>query len=810
MDALGPLPALLPVRRTPSSDASPDERHPPGSMPEPPVRRHLPQQALLDALDARDTPPGRAPGPSAAPARPVDALPVPAAVLLQSRPDPALPTYGRPQRPGARAPGTPPEPRSGPGTGSGPRPDDPAPGEAPPSAPMPWSDPGEPTLRPAPRALLADRLARLIVQDAPARLPRRPEPAPPDTPPPIQLAPAAAALPLPAGLGRMLARLEHAFGHAHAALQQARQALVRDPQHREAAVELAGWLTEAGHPGEALALLDGTDPSPAPRAPRWHLARAAAWQRLQRPQEAAREASAALALAGADPSSRHEALHQLGQALARQGEHLEAAWCHRTRRDENPRDAGAALAAAASAAAEADWPALAQDQARLEQALAQPLPLQPDLRTLPDPALLAAFTDDPARLRQAAEQAVRARLGQHVERARARRRAARPAGARLRLGVLIGTPPEREAPPWPIVEMLLALDPARFELFAYVDRPDTGEAPLQRLRERAGRWHDCLEQDEQELALTIGADALDLLAVLDARADARRLPTLARHPAPLQIAWADGAGSTGAAFIDYLVGDPERTPLDRAADHVEAIAQMPRRHRPSAPPSPPPVPPDEPIVPPGRADCGLPERAMVYACFARPGAILPEQFAAWCRILADTDGAVLWLRGAAPAVRRRLQEAAASRGIDTRRLVFAPELDAARHAARLPLADLVLDTFPDSGERRCLEALQRGVPVLTRRGRSTGSRRAAALLQAVGLPELVCDGPERLHIEAVRLGRDAARRAALREQLHQRLQADPLHDPAGLARDFAALVRRMIDRLDAGLPPMPLAALPAP
>ena len=294
--------------------------------------------------------------------------------------------------------------------------------------------------------------------------------------------------------------------------------------------------------------------------------------------------------------------------------------------------------------------------------------------------------------------------------------------------------------------------------------------------------------------------------MLDARADSRRLATLARHPAALQIAWADGAGSTGAPFIDYLVGDRERTPIELAADTVEAIAQMPSRHRPSEPPAAAP----EPCERPSRADCGLPGTAMVYACFARPGAILPEQFAAWYRILADTAGAVLWLRGATPVVRARLQQAAAGLGIDPHRLIFAAELEPARHAARLPLADLVLDTFPDSGERRCLEALQQGVPVLSRRGRSPGSRRAGALLQAVGLPELVCDGPERLHIEAVRLGRDAARRAALREQLHQRLQADPLHDPAGLARDFAALVRRMVDCLDAGLPPVPLAALPAP
>ena len=51
MDALGPLPALWPVRRTPSSDTAPDEGHSPGSMPEPPPRRNLPQQALLDVLE---------------------------------------------------------------------------------------------------------------------------------------------------------------------------------------------------------------------------------------------------------------------------------------------------------------------------------------------------------------------------------------------------------------------------------------------------------------------------------------------------------------------------------------------------------------------------------------------------------------------------------------------------------------------------------------------------------------------------------------------------------------------------------------
>lgn len=719
MDALGPLPALPPVRRTPSSDHAPDERHRPGtlpgSVPEPLPRRTLPQQALLDALASR-LPPSPSPAP-------LDR----AAALLRTRPDPTILIYDRPV-----------PDRTGPAA----------------------SD-------------RTQHLAKLL-----GELAAQPR-------------------------SRSTARTEF--------LVQTRAA------GADNGLSLARQLTEAGRPAEALDLLDHLDPAPQPRTASWHLARAAAWQQLQRPQEAAREASAALARTGVDAPTRHAALQQLGQALTLQGETAEAAWCHRARLAEHPRDSGAALQAASAAATEADWPALAQDLSRLEQTL-QPAPApaaaqaRPEIRTAPDPALLAAFTDDPARLRQAAEQAVQARLGRRVERSPARRRAARAPGSRLRLGLLLGTMPAGAPSPWPIVEMLMALDPAQFDLTVYADLPEESparnDARLQQLRERTGnsRWHDCADSDEDTLALTISADALDLLAVLDARADSRRLATLARHPAALQIAWADGAGSTGAPFIDYLVGDRERTPIELAADTVEAIAQMPSRHRPSEPPAAAP----EPCERPSRADCGLPGTAMVYACFARPGAILPEQFAAWCRILADTAGAVLWLRGATPVVRARLQQAAAGLGIDPHRLIFAAELEPARHAARLPLADLVLDTFPDSGERRCLEALQQGVPVLSRRGRSPGSRRAGALLQAVGLPELVCDGPERLHIEAVRLGRDAARRAALREQLHQRLQADPLHDPAGLARDFAALVRRMVDRLDAGLPPVPLAALPAP
>lgn len=311
MDALGPLPALPPVRRTPSSDHAPDERHRsgtlPGSVPEPLPRRTLPQQALLDALAsrlpaepaARRAEPQQRPAPPAAPVPPPSPSSAPldrAAALLRTRPDPTILIYERPT-PGRAAPAT-----------------------------------QVAVNRHEPLPQLLGELA--------AQTPR-------STPRTELLSKTRDASPSPSpGTG----------------LTRARQ------------------LIEAGRPGEALDLLDQLDPAPQPRTASWHLARAAAWQQLQRPQEAAREASAALARTGVDAPTRHAALQQLGQALTLQGETAEAAWCHRTRLAEHPRDSGAALQAASAAATEADWPALAQDLSRLEQTLQphrHPHPLQP-------------------------------------------------------------------------------------------------------------------------------------------------------------------------------------------------------------------------------------------------------------------------------------------------------------------------------------------------------------------------------------------------------------------------------------------------
>jgi predicted O-linked N-acetylglucosamine transferase (SPINDLY family) len=186
--------------------------------------------------------------------------------------------------------------------------------------------------------------------------------------------------------------------------------------------------------------------------------------------------------------------------------------------------------------------------------------------------------------------------------------------------------------------------------------------------------------------------------------------------------------------------------------------------------------------------------------------IVPEVFEAWCRILQATPGSVLWLIVEQAPARERLQAAASAHGIDPQRLVFAPFLAPERHRARLPQADLCLDTFPCGGHTTASDALWAGVPVLALQGESFASRVAASLLHSLGLPEMACTDIDTYMQTAVTLALEAAALQTVRHRLEQGRLQSPLFDGRRFATDLGHLLQRMATRQEAGLPPMPLAA----
>jgi predicted O-linked N-acetylglucosamine transferase (SPINDLY family) len=187
----------------------------------------------------------------------------------------------------------------------------------------------------------------------------------------------------------------------------------------------------------------------------------------------------------------------------------------------------------------------------------------------------------------------------------------------------------------------------------------------------------------------------------------------------------------GVSYIDYLIGDRTIIPDHQRGFYSENIVYLPnsflpRDHKRSIA--------DRRFA---RAEAGLPEAGFVFCSFNNNYKIAPDVFDSWMRILSEVQGSVLWLLEANLTAENNLRRAAAARGVDPQRLVFARRMPPAEHLARHQLADLFLDTLPYNAHTTTSEALWTGLPVLTRVGETFAGRVAASVLNAIQLPDLM-------------------------------------------------------------------------
>ena len=372
------------------------------------------------------------------------------------------------------------------------------------------------------------------------------------------------------------------------------------------------------------------------------------------------------------------------------------------------------------------------------------------------------------------------------------------ASGRIRLGYLSSDFFEH-ATAYLLSEVLEHHDRSRFEVFAYSYGLDDASPARRRIEHAVDHFVDAQHLSERALADRVRAAGIDILFDLKGYTLGARNRVLACRPAPIQVNYLGYPGTLGSSAYDYVIGDPTVTPLAHADGFDEAIAQMPRCYQPNDR--------RRPIgARPTRAHCGLPERGFVFCSFNNPYKFTPDVFEVWCRLLGAVDGSVLWLYESNEQARRNLAGELTRRGLDPRRLVWASHAALAAHLGRLQLADLVLDTRPVCGHTTASDALWAGVPVVACPGDTFISRVAASLLQAVGLPELIASDLPEYESIALGLAREPQRLSALRERLVAVREHCALFDSAGYTRDFEALLLRMIERRDRGLPPAALAA----
>jgi predicted O-linked N-acetylglucosamine transferase (SPINDLY family) len=339
-------------------------------------------------------------------------------------------------------------------------------------------------------------------------------------------------------------------------------------------------------------------------------------------------------------------------------------------------------------------------------------------------------------------------------------------------------------------------DRRQFEIFTYSYAPDDASSYRRRIQTESEHYVDVSAHTVKDLAKRIAADGIQILVDMMGYSGHSRLEVMSLRPAPVQASWLSYPGTTGAEFIDYLVGDRIVTPPERAADFSEKLVLLPHCYLITDH--------EQPISATSarRGDYGLPDRGFVFCSLNNSYKFEPEIFGVWMRILAQVAESVLWLTSGGATMEANLRREAESCGVDPARLIFVRgTLPKSEHLARVRLADLFLDTHLYNAHTTACDALWAGLPVFTCPGDTFASRVAASLLTAIGLPELIAADFDRYEQMAVQFANHPAALQLLRAKLAAHRTTWPLFDTPRFVRNLERAFIGMWQNYEAGRPP---------
>lgn len=233
--------------------------------------------------------------------------------------------------------------------------------------------------------------------------------------------------------------------------------------------------------------------------------------------------------------------------------------------------------------------------------------------------------------------------------------------------------------------------------------------------------------------------------------------------APLQCAGWGHPVTTGHANVDVFFSSEAMEPVGGEAHYSEELVKLPGigtcYPRPAVPEA------------ATRASLGLPEEAILYLFPQSLFKVHPDNDALLVEILAREPRSVLVMFQSRfePITRLfvdRLSRRFAERGVATAgRVRLLPNVGHADYLRVNLACDAMLDSLYWSGGNTSLDAIACGLPVVTRPGELMRGRQSAGMLSLMGLDELVVATDEAYVEQALRLGRDAAFRTAIRERL---------------------------------------------
>jgi predicted O-linked N-acetylglucosamine transferase (SPINDLY family) len=186
--------------------------------------------------------------------------------------------------------------------------------------------------------------------------------------------------------------------------------------------------------------------------------------------------------------------------------------------------------------------------------------------------------------------------------------------------------------------------------------------------------------------------------------------------------------------------------------------------------------------------------AVTFGCLNNFLKVSTSAVETWARLLMEVDGSRLLLLATEGSARKQLTRRFDELGVDPNRVEYAGKQSWDAYLDLYSRIDIALDPYPYGGGITTCDAIWMGVPVVTLSGKTAVGRGGRSILSNLGLADLVAESPEGYIETAASLAADTGRRTEFRATLRETMEASPLRDGAGLARDLEDAFLTMVDR----------------
>ena len=321
-----------------------------------------------------------------------------------------------------------------------------------------------------------------------------------------------------------------------------------------------------------------------------------------------------------------------------------------------------------------------------------------------------------------------------------------------------------------VLPFMKNFDSNNFSVFCY--HTGKNDAVTERLKKNKVTWRNLGGRNVRSSARIISEDKIDILVDLSGHSQNSCLPIMAVKPAPVQMTALGYTATTGLDAIDYFLSDKICVPDKISAENfTEKVICLENCHLCYAPGVVREIPTAGTVAPVTK------NNFVTFGSFNNFAKVTDEILNLWRAILEKIPKSILVIKSkicsieqGREIVRERLQKI----GFEMKRIELRPY--SPDYLEQYREIDIALDTFPYTGGATTCEALYMGVPVISLRGKTHGSKVGESILTAADLHELVAKNPMDYIKKAVHMGQHREFISGYHAGLREHLLKSPLMD----------------------------------